>query len=602
MKLKTIYIENLRCFKEEVSIDFNSITTIIGKNDIGKSTILEALEIFFNNDTVKIEPNDASISSGSKQVTITCDFTNIPSVVTLDSGADTSLSNEYLLYSNDTLRVKKVFDCGKAKPSSEIFIVANHPTVKGYDNLLELKEKDLQKIIKDNNLDATLKGNPKMRTAIWNSCADLQLSVVDIPVNKAKEDTKAIWDKIDSYLPIFALFQSDRSSQDSDGEVQNPMKAAIAEAIAEAQKEIEEIQEKVRIKALDIANQTHEALKEIDPSLARKITPSFSTPTASKWSGLFSVSMDTDEGIALNKRGSGVRRMILVSFFKAEAERKITSSNKKSIIYAIEEPETAQHPNNQRILINSFLELSQNPQCQVILTTHSPALAKELPVDSIRFIDRDENGRPTIKGGDDVLLEVANTLGVFADKRIQVLICVEGPTDIIALNSFGRCLREKDTTIVDIENDERIAIIPLGGSILKQWVELHYLRNLNCPEIHIYDNDVSTYQQTIDIINSRGDGSWGTLTKKREIENYLHTDAIKEIYAVEVNTDLDEVPKLFGEAYSIAKGFDGKMKDNTSKRYLCKVFNEAMNYDRLMERDPDGEIKVWFDKIKEVLH
>lgn len=36
MKLKTIYIENLRCFKEEVSIDFNSITTIIGKNDIGK--------------------------------------------------------------------------------------------------------------------------------------------------------------------------------------------------------------------------------------------------------------------------------------------------------------------------------------------------------------------------------------------------------------------------------------------------------------------------------------------------------------------------------------------------------------------------------------
>ncbi|MDH6343745.1 putative ATP-dependent endonuclease of OLD family [Parabacteroides sp. PFB2-12] len=602
MKLKTIHIRNFRCFKDEVSIEFDNITTIIGKNDIGKSTILEALEIFFNNDTVKIEPNDASISSSLKQVTITCDFIDIPPVVTLDSGSETSLSNEYLLYSDNLLRVKKVFDCGKSKPSSEVYIVANHPTAKGYDNLLELKEKDLQKIIKDNALDVTLKGNPKMRAAIWNACSDLNFSIVEIPVNKTKEDAKAIWDKIDSYLPIFALFQSDRSSHDSDGEVQNPMKAAIAEAISEAQKEIEDIQEKVRAKALDIANQTHKALEEIDSSLAGKITPSFTSPTASKWGGLFSISMETDEGIALNKRGSGVRRMILVSFFKAEAERKITSSNKKSIIYAIEEPETAQHPNNQRILIKSFLDLSQNPQCQVILTTHSPELAKELPVDSIRFVDRDNDDNPAIKKGDDVLLEVANTLGVFADKRIQALVCVEGPTDVIALNNFCRCLREKDPSIIDIENDERIALIPLGGSILKQWVELHYLRKLNCPEIHIYDNDVATYQHTIDAVNSRGDGSWGTLTKKREIENYLHTDAIKEIYAVDIDTNLDEVPKLFGKAYSTSRGLDGNLKDNTSKKYLCKVFNEAMNYDRLMERDTTGEINSWFEKIKSILH
>lgn len=602
MKLKSLFLENFRCFINQVQIDFDDITTFIGKNDIGKSTILEALEIFFNNDVVKIESTDANISSNSKLVTIICDFNDIPKEIILDSGAITTLESEYLLYSEDILRIKKVFDCSKGKPSTEIYIIANHPDADGVDNLLELKEKELQKIIKDRGLDSGLKGNPKMRKAIWEACPDLQLKRKDIPVNKAKEDAKDIWTKIDSHLPMFALFQSDRSSNDSDGEVQNPMKIAIAEAIAEAQKEISVIQEKVNKKALEIARQTHEALKTIDASLAQKITPQFIAPTTAKWSGLFSVSMDTDEGIALNKRGSGVRRMILVSFFKAEAERKIKNSNKKNIIYAIEEPETAQHPNNQKILINSFLELSKNEFCQVILTTHSPELAKELPVESIRYITRTDENLPIIKQGNDVLIEVANVLGIYADKRIQMLICVEGPTDVEAMKCFSRCLREKDKSIIDLEHDERIAIIPLGGSILKQWVEFHYLQKLGCPEVHIYDNDVKTYQKSIDGVNARKDGSWGVLTKKYEIENYLHPKAIKKIYNVDVNTDLKEVPRLFGEAYSEIQGFDGKMKDNTSKKYLSKVFQEAMNYEYLEERDSEKEIIGWFTKMQEMLN
>ena len=54
MKLKSVTIQNFRCFKESKTVEFENLTTLIGKNDIGKSTILEALEIFFNNDIVKI--------------------------------------------------------------------------------------------------------------------------------------------------------------------------------------------------------------------------------------------------------------------------------------------------------------------------------------------------------------------------------------------------------------------------------------------------------------------------------------------------------------------------------------------------------------------
>lgn len=58
MKLKSVTIQNFRCCKEPRTIEFENLTTLIGKNDIGKSTILEALEIFFNNDIVKIAPED----------------------------------------------------------------------------------------------------------------------------------------------------------------------------------------------------------------------------------------------------------------------------------------------------------------------------------------------------------------------------------------------------------------------------------------------------------------------------------------------------------------------------------------------------------------
>ena len=56
-------------------------------------------------------------------------------------------------------------------------------------------------------------------------------------------------------------------------------------------------------------------------------------------------------GVPVNKRGSGARRLILLSFFRAQAER---AAGGKEVIYAIEEPETSQHPDNQRALAEAL--------------------------------------------------------------------------------------------------------------------------------------------------------------------------------------------------------------------------------------------------------
>lgn len=608
MKLTSISIKNFRCYENETKVSFDDLTTFIGRNDIGKSTILEALEIFFNNETVKIENGDQNIYTGSNDVVFTCEFDNLPEELTVDASSPTTLRDEYLLSNQGTLKIQKIFSCGKATPTNEIFIIANHPTVQGAENLLELKEKELQAIIKQKGLDSALKGNPTMRKAIWNSFENLELKEIPIPVSKPKEDSKRIWEQIESHLPIFALFQSDRSSQDKDKEVQNPMKAAIALAISEVKEDIEKIQKKVREKAEEIAFNTHEALKTIDPKLASKLDPQFTPPTTAKWTGLFSINMDTDDGIPLNKRGSGIRRMILVSFFKAEAERRLKTTNKRSIIYALEEPETAQHPNNQKILIDSFKALSEENGCQVILTTHSPGLASELPAESIRFIDRDELSKPYIQKGVDVFEKVANALGVTPDSRVKVLICVEGPTDVIALKCLSKALHLDNPSLIDLSTDPRIAFVLMGGSTLKHWVNEKYLKGLGCKECHIYDNDVTSYSESIAEINSRTDGSWGTLTLKHEIENYLHSDAIKDAYDVTINVldkpsaDKKGVPKLFAEAFFAKMSYDGVMSDTKAKVYLANKAFPKMTAERIKERDSANEIQGWLTRIESMFN
>lgn len=609
MKIRSISIKNFRCYGQAVTTTFDDLTTFVGKNDIGKSTILEALEIFFNNETVKIEPGDANIYSEDPEVVITCEFAELPTSLSLDAGAETSLADEYLLTAEGTLKIKKVYDCSKAKPTADVFIVANHPTAKDVDNLLELKEKELQQIVKAKGLEIALKGNPGMRKAIWSATENLELAEVEIPVTKPKEDSKRIWEQLESHLPMFALFQSDRSSRDSDGEVQNPMKAAVAAAIAEVQDEIDQIQQKVQEKAEAIARNTHEALKTIDPSLAQDLTPQFTPPTTAKWTGLFSVNMDTDDGIPLNKRGSGIRRLVLVSFFKAEAERRLTTGNKRSIIYAIEEPETAQHPNNQKILIESFKALANEPSCQMILTTHSPGFASDLPVDGIRFVTRDSEGRPSIETGVDVFGKVADALGLVPDSRVKVIFCVEGPTDVTAFKNLSKALHLEDPAIPDLSTDERVAFVVLGGATLKHWVDGHYLRALRRPEVHIYDRDVHDYAIQVEAINRRGDGlgSWAAQTSKHEIENYLHPQAIREAFGFDVvvtdhpEADGKAVPKLFGEAFAAHRGHGAPLNDAKAKAKLARDAFPRMTAAMIRERDPDGEVAGWFHRIAEML-
>ena len=58
MKLQSIRIKGLKCYKDSGVILFYNSTVFIGENDAGKSTILDALDLLLNNKIPKYNENE----------------------------------------------------------------------------------------------------------------------------------------------------------------------------------------------------------------------------------------------------------------------------------------------------------------------------------------------------------------------------------------------------------------------------------------------------------------------------------------------------------------------------------------------------------------
>lgn len=600
MRLESMTIQNFRGYQEEQTITFGDLTTFVGKNDVGKSTMLEALSIFFGDGVVKPDATDFNVFTTSDTFEIGCTFSDLPDEVVIDANAKTSLRSEFLLNENGMLTVKKRWTKAATKPKETVFIVCEHPSATNFDNLLAQKNRDLKTLLtkvlssdKIKEKEIRLSNNVEMRQAIWNTCKDLKLKTSEISV--ASEDSKKIWENLSKHLPHFALFQADRPSQDSDSEVQDPMKLAISTALAEPEimDLLQQVEKAVEHKATELAIRTHQSLKELSPDVGEGLTPQFKTPP--KWANQFGISLESDHGISINKRGSGIRRLVLVSFFRAEAKRRMEENSRNNVIYAIEEPETAQHPGNQKILLESFKQMSELEECQVILTTHSPSVAGALPSKSIRFIKK-INSIPTVQESEDMLSEIAEELGIFPDNRVKVLICVEGPTDVSALKALSKSLYSQGASAIDLSSDPRFAFVPLGGGNLKQWVSERYLKHLGLPEFHLYDNDVTSYQESIQQVNLRSNCR-AVLTERRAIENYIHKDTVKTVFGVDVSfTDSDEVPKIISEETKRESGVRSWNKENVKRKIANECF-PLMTSSLIQEIGAEEEITMWLSQI-----
>lgn len=579
MKLVGLIVKNFRGYSKETVLNIGDLTALIGKNDAGKSTLLEALEIFFNNKLVYCEKDDLSVkcSGETNTIEISCVFSDFPTSLTIDSSSETSLASEYLLNEDNLLQIKKSYKCSAAKPKSVTTIVCLHPTEDKYHDLLQLKQKDLKNRattlgVNEESYDA--RNNASIRSAIWRVCNDLKLQPTEVYVDLA--ESKKIYSVLETYLPEFALFQSDRTSSDSDKEIADPMGVAVSQALQGLNQEISTIKAEVQKKAMESAKRTLEKLKEMDPSLADSLIPEFKSEP--KFDSLFKLSVKSDDGISINKRGSGVRRLILLNFFRAEAERKLAENEKQNnIIYAFEEPETSQHPSHQKMLIESFIKLSEKGNCQVLLTTHTPSLGELLPLESLRLITKDSEFDNIIQqGSEDIYLKIIDTLGILSESIPQSakgVLLVEGKADITFFEHLCDVLKEKNDIACTLK-EKGIAILPIGGcNNLKDWVTRRLIDQFNLPWAVIIDsdrlmaNEATKNTKVIEELTQKGILAF--TTRKREVENYLHPDIFGNKVTIQEFNDVKKEVNLFNDRIGPGK--------------VLETYWPKMTYDQIQE-------------------
>ncbi len=546
-------------------------------------------------------------------MTVICEFDQLPDSVLIDAERRVSPASEWLLNKAGNLEIHRVFNGALQKPRlNRTVLIAHHPTAENYNDLLYLKNRDLKARAEQLGVDLTAvdrRVNSDIRQAIWASAPELAPAETKIDIEK--EDAKKTWEALSKQLPLFALFHADRKSTDQDDEAQDPLKKAVEEALHAREAELDDLTAFVRDQVLGIAKATVEKLREMDPTLAQELNPRFAKPN---WAKVFGISLTDDSQIPINKRGSGVRRLILLNFFRAKAEKRLADGSAPGIVYAIEEPETSQHPHNQRILLSALRELSEQPGCQVVFTTHTPVLIREVPLASIKHVSTVDAGlRTVIENDPNSYRRVASSLGVIADHDVRLFIGVEGVNDIDFLCGISDILRAGGEDVLDLrllEDQRRIVFVPVGGSNLALWT--HRLAGLSRPEFHLYDRDeqppqVSSHQGAVDKLLARG--ATALLTNKREMENYIHRDAVSA--SIGVNPafgDFDDVPDLVAEAIHNAGGGQAawnildtdtkRKKVSRAKRRLNNEAVAAMTPALLTAIDPQDDVRGWLAEIR----
>ena len=168
MKLVKLKIKNFRCYKDELEVAIDDLTAIIAKNDVGKSTILDALDAFFNLE--KLEAGDRCVGCrNSDNVEITCTFDKLPNEMLVDTDNLIIPSNEFLLDNNMQMTITKVFN-GAAMKCDSVKIHAVHPSKEGYGDLFDLTISQLRARATElsvglEGVDLTIKSS--IRHAIW---------------------------------------------------------------------------------------------------------------------------------------------------------------------------------------------------------------------------------------------------------------------------------------------------------------------------------------------------------------------------------------------------------------------------------------------------
>ena len=370
MYLKEVTIKNFRSLKN-VHISFDDTTILIGENNTGKSTILDAIRIGLNKAIGRTSFDDYDFYMDDK-IKSPRDSEGIKITLMFEERA----SGEWEGYISDTfVEAIQYIDAEKASI-----------------------------IIESNAMYNEVTGDIETKISFLNIDYDPIAGKVQNLVNRFL-----------SLTPVFYL-QALRELRDTFS-TKSPLWGKFMKKVSVPQNELDNIQNQIEQlneniisndnNLTSLVNELQKIQKVMD--FQGKDLVSINAVPLKTWDLLSKAQVVLNNGTSANdfpldRHGQGTQSVTAILLFKAYINilLKEISSDSAEAILTLEEPEAHLHPQAIRALQKSIEEM----RCQKIITTHSPYSIQNADVRNIRYLRKNEGQTNVSRIKDHVSFEV----------------------------------------------------------------------------------------------------------------------------------------------------------------------------------------------------
>ncbi|MDR2010948.1 MAG: AAA family ATPase [Bacteroidales bacterium] len=378
MEIARLKIENFRGIKES-ELFFNAHTVLVGDNNVGKSTVLEAIDLTLGPDRLSKYPviDEHDFYAGEYLIADKSVEINIETVII-------NLSEEQIRHFYSNIEwwnlERKSFVNEADKTGDKKVIAALRVAFKGYYD----KEEDdfIGKTYFCNPVEAT-EEQSRFGKNDKRLCGFLYLRTLRTGSRALSLERGSLLDIILKLMELRPQMWEDILTQLRDLSVAEKPELGISEVLENIQSAIREIVpvEWAENPKLRVSNLTREHLRHL---LTIFIGTGATTSDGSKYSAPF------------QHQGTGTINALVLVLLSMIADLK------QNVIFAMEEPEIAIPPYTQKRIINSIREKS----AQAIFTSHSPYVLEEFDPTQVLVLNRDKDGKlkgisatypPTIK-------------------------------------------------------------------------------------------------------------------------------------------------------------------------------------------------------------
>lgn len=531
MYISNIALTNYRGIKEKRDINLSRFSSIVGKNDAGKTIVLNAIASFLDVKSFPITSTDFNINNHSIEMEFSFKSSEIIDLLSskvkskvkkaegLDEFIQDFIFDETIVYKRVTTK-----EC-KTWPSE--YILINDFEREDLKGLYCKSDEEISAIIESNVIEIPIEGKGR------NSKAE---KIKHIKLHFVNEPRANFWladdMKIASLFPDVEMFKADYGLE-ADTKFKTASVSEIEEYFTREQVRFEDFQKEINIEMKKEADILKSYMQEYASNLQDiDITPNVVWKDAIK-SVDVSFQFNGDEKfIPMTHKGTGYRRLFMVARFRYLAEK----SKGNNIIYLIEEPETFLHPTAQQDLLSALKELSD--ENQVVITTHSPVFAGATDVNGVVLCTKGgQSNYENVRDGkeQEFLLKIIDELGIKPSYNLrdhhEHLLFVESTNDM----KFYDIICKKILGF-DLIGNPRILVLPFGGGAdIDSFLNIDYFDKSGRNLFLLIDSDKqenkeAEQNQKAQSFRDRKLNAKSYVIHRSCIENYYHPRCIERVY------------------------------------------------------------------------